>query len=243
MLACPMTPQMPIILLTRPKAAARSFAAQLAGLAAELVISPVQRIEKTRFEMPERITGAIFTSGNAVAMMDGQDLPAWCVGAATARAARDKGWRAISADGDAEGLLRRILADAPPAPLAHFRGEFARGDLARRLTEAGLTTHDIIVYRQSSKRLSQTARGYLGGKSPVIVPLFSPRSAVQLVQQGPFSAPLYVVAISNAVAAEAAALAARQVHVAARPDAAAMVAAIRQVANAAYGIESGGNST
>lgn len=241
-----MTPETPKILLTRPLPAARAFAERLADLAAEVVISPVQAIAPVAHELPARFGGAIFTSRNGVDAVAGRAAPAWCVGGATARAAHDKGWQAISADGDAEALLRRILADHAAGgfglPLVHFRGEFARGNLAQRLGEAGLDTREITVYRQISKPLSGRARHCLGGESPVIVPLFSPRSAAQLVQQGPFAAPLVVVAMSDAVAAEAAALSPHRMVVSAAPDAEAMVAAIRQVINAAYGIESGENS-
>ncbi len=237
-----MMPQTPIILLTRPKAAAKAFAKKLANFHADVVISPVQAIKQVPYEKPIHIGGAIFTSRNGVDVVDGRDLPAWCVGDATMQAARDKGWNALSADGDAEALLRRILADGAQPPLVHFRGEFARGNLAERLSEAGVETREIIVYRQMSKPLCDTARHHLGRKTPVIVPLFSPRSAAQLVQQGPFAAPLHVVAMSDAVAAEAVALAPARMKISSTPDATSMVAAIRQFVNAAYGIESGENS-
>lgn len=233
-----MTPISPIILLTRPLGAAERFAGTLADLNAEIVISPVQGIESAEYDIPFDMRGAIFTSRNGVEAVEAEDAPCWCVGSATAQAARSKGWAANSANGDVEDLFRRILADRPDTPLVHFRGEFSRGNLADRLSEAGIETREIVVYRQIGKPLNARAQRVLSGKNPVIVPLFSPRSAGQLVQQGPFKAPLTIVAMSDAVAAEAVALAPERLVVASSPDAASMVAAIKQVTNAAYGIES-----
>lgn len=231
MLAAPMKREIPLILLTRPAAAAEAFAKQLAGMGADVVISPVQAIEQVPFDEPREYAGAIFTSRNGVAVVAGRDLQCWCVGDATQKDAENRGWQARSADGDAEALFRRILADRPKGPLIHFRGAFARGNLAERLTAEGIETREIVVYQQVSNALSEDAKAALNRENPVILPLFSPRSAAQVVQQGPFTAPLIVVAMSDAVASEAAALDPARLIVADLPDAASMVAAIKQVAN------------
>jgi len=245
MLAVMMKFQDPIILLTRPKAAAKKFMQQLqgAGVIEEILISPVQGIEPTEFDEPKAMAGAIFTSRNGVEAAKGRDALCWCVGAATAKAAQDKGWKAIAAGGDAESVFRRITADKPAGPLIHFRGVFARGNLAERLNDEGIEIREIIAYNQVGQALSDDALSVLARGNPVILPLFSPRSAAQLAQQGPFFAPLFVIAMSDAVAAEAVSLGAEDVRISATPDAEGMVAAIKQVANAAYGIESEGNST
>lgn len=226
-----MSDETPRILLTRPLAASRKFAEALETQGLNVMHAPVQDIQPVAFDMPYKMAGAIFTSRNGVGAVDGADLPCWCVGDATTRAAQTAGWRAKSAGGDAEALLKRILADAPAIPLVHFRGAFARGNLAQRLSEAGVETHEVVVYQQVSVPLSPDALAVLNGENPVILPIFSPRSAAQLVQQGPFSAPLVVVAMSDAVASEAAALAPARLVVAEKPDAGSMVAAIKQMAN------------
>ncbi|SHJ87408.1 uroporphyrinogen-III synthase [Shimia gijangensis] len=245
MLAVIMKPQDPIILLTRPLEAAEKFTHQLkaAGVQAEILVSPVQGIEPVKFEEPINLAGAIFTSRNGVDAVMGRDAPCWCVGEATAKAARAKGWQAVSADGDAEAVFRRIAADHPKGPLIHFRGAYARGNLAERLWDDGIETREMVVYQQVSLPMSDAAKAVLMRENPVILPLFSPRSAAQLVQQGPFAAPLWVVAMSEAVAANAAALSPTKLEISVTPDAKGMVAAIKQVAKAAYGIESEGNST
>ncbi|PSL15089.1 uroporphyrinogen-III synthase [Shimia abyssi] len=224
----------PTILLTRPVEAGQEFAAKLAqvGVSEPIVCSPSMRVEPEEVPGLAGVEGVIFTSQNGVAAVDGRDLPAWCVGDATAAAARSKGWRAISAGGDAETLYQRILADAPQGPLLHLRGEHARGALAERLSGVGVRTRDQVVYRQVSQELNEGAKRLLAGKYPVLVPLFSPRTARLLVEAGPFTAPIYAVVISDAVAENLAGLECEVVEVAQNPDATSMIAAIRRLIRA-----------
>lgn len=201
-----MTATTPVVLVTRPAADAKRFAALLRakGVTAPIEISPLVTIEPTEAQIDlSPYAGVIFSSRNAVAMVAGQDKPAWCVGAATAAAAQAKGWRAVAADGDAEALYARVLADASGdvslRPLLHLRGEIARGDIAARLRAAGVLTQDQVVYRQVPQELSHAAKALLAGKRPVIVPLFSPRGAEIFVAHGPFDAPLHVVVMSATI--------------------------------------------
>lgn len=244
MLAVMMKPRDPIILLTRPKAAADLFVQQLkdAGIKSKVLVSSVQGIKRADFEEPVALAGAIFTSRNGVEAVTGREAPCWCVGAATADAARAKGWQAVSSQGDAEAVFKRITAERPKGTLVHFRGAFARGNLAERLSDEGIDTREVVVYSQVSLPLSDPAREMFARENPVILPLFSPRSAAQLVQQGPFTAPLWIIAMSDAVAGEAVALSPVHMEISATPDAIGMVAAIKQMENTAYGIESERNS-
>ena len=164
------------ILLTRPAADAERFATLLRarGVVAEIEISPIVEIVPTGVEVDlTGLGGVIFTSRNAIAFAEPLDVPAWCVGEATAEAATGKGWRAIAANGDAEALYARILADAPKGQLLHLRGALSRGGLAERLTAEGILTSEAIIYRQKPLALTDQAKAWLMGNSPVIVPLFS----------------------------------------------------------------------
>ena len=218
----------PTILLTRPAPASRRFAQRLqdAGVAVPIVTSPLMRIDPLTVSLPEGLRGVLFTSKNGVAAVEGRDLPAWCVGDATAEAAAQAGWRAVSAGGDAEALYRRLLADAPKGPLLHLRGEHARGDLAQRLSAAGVETSETVVYRQVTEPLGPEAWQVLSGDSPVLVPLFSPRSAETFLAEGPFRAPVEGIAISAAVADILAKAGVARIDVAAEPTADAMFRAI-----------------
>ena len=147
-------------------------------------------------------------------------------------AARAKGWRAVAADGDAESLYARVLADAPQEPLLHIRGEVARGDLAGRLTKVGIKTDDVVVYRQKAHPLSERAKQALMRENPVIVPLFSPRAAAQFASQGPYYAPLNVVVMSEAVAEALGDLPVETVVLAEKKEAKAMANAVARLLDA-----------
>ena len=227
---------LPTVLLTRPQDAAQAFSEDLrrAGVQADVLIFPVVTIEHLKPEPDfNRYSGAIFTSANGVTSVEGQNLTAWCVGPSTAQAARNRGWRAISADGDAQALVRRILADVPEGPLLHVRGERTRGDIAAQLTQSGFPADEFIAYRQIFQPLSEQARELLSREKPVILPLFSPLSARQVAKEAPFRAPCLVAAISQAVADESAPLNPEKLFVAAKPNAASMIEAVIRLMDAA----------
>jgi uroporphyrinogen-III synthase len=93
--------------------------------------------------------------------------------------------------------------------------------VAARLAALGLPAAEAVVYDQRPQPLTPAARAWLAGARPVIVPLFSPRSAALFAAEAAgAAAPLRIAALSAAVAA--AAPPAALLAVAARPDAAAM---------------------
>ena len=224
----------PTVLLTRPAAQSASFAqslqARIGGL--RVVVSPLMATVFHTVSLPkEPLEGVILTSqtGAEAAGRLRTQLPdlAYCVGDRTAQVAREAGFRVQSAQGDAEALLALILREKPQN-LIHLRGREARGDLAQRLSAAGVFTQERVVYAQDAQPLSDEAVAVLSGKAPVLVPLFSPRSAEILgaAWQGLAThAPLVVVAISQAVA-EAAAFCPTKPVLSAHPDAPSMLDAV-----------------
>ena len=224
----------PTVLLTRPAAQSASFAqslqARVEGL--RVIVSPLMATVFHTVSLPkEPLEGVILTSqtGAEAAGRLRTQLPdlAYCVGDRTAQVAREAGFRVQSAQGDAEALLALILREKPQN-LIHLRGREARGDLAQRLSAAGVFTQERVVYAQDAQPLSDDAVAVLSGKAPVLVPLFSPRSAEILgaAWQGLAThAPLVVVAISQAVA-EAAAFCPTKPVLAAHPDAPSMLDAV-----------------
>ncbi|WP_368185630.1 uroporphyrinogen-III synthase [Aestuariibius sp. HNIBRBA575] len=199
----------PIVLVTRPAASAQRFVDALkTGLPDQFdtIVSPVQRIEPANCVIPNA-DHYIFTSANGVAqVVQGATDPAiltktaYCVGDRTALTAREAGFQALSAQGSAKELIALILLADPDGDLLHVRGEHSRGNLAEHLRDAGLHVREIIAYRQIEQELSPQAIQALGGERPVILPLFSPRSAHILSKAGPFAAPLSIIAMSEAVA-------------------------------------------
>lgn len=199
----------PILLLTRPDAAAKAFARELEveGIRPESVlISPLIEISFTR-QLPDMAPylGLIFTSANGVNAYRDAGGPhrdiCFTVGDATARAARDAGLHPVSAQGSASDLTSLIEREAPAAPLIHLRGEHSRGAVAESLTSAGIETHSAVLYAQNLVPLSKDARDALANGAPVVAPFFSPRTARAFADHGPFAAPLYLAAMSEAVAA------------------------------------------
>lgn len=207
----------PTLLLTRPLADSRRFAAMLPGMPA--VIAPILSIVPVAHDTA-RLAAApalVFTSGHAVAAAGaGRRRPAFCVGPRTSELAAAAGFRVIEGPGDAEGLIPLIAGSGLPVLHPHGR------HLARCLPVEGM-----VVYDQQPQPLSSEARALLAGPGPVVLPLFSPRSAALLATEAQgAAAPLWPAAISNATLAAWTGRAARSV-VAATPDAAGLVAAIR----------------
>lgn len=228
------------MILTRPLDAAQGFASQMraAGFAGEIILSPLFEIIPVDVIVPHRgQQDVVFTSQNGVRFGGQGRGRAWCVGDATAAAATAQGWDAISAGGDSDALIARILADAPSGALVHFRGRQTRGDVAHRLTEAGITTTDHVVYEQRACALTRQALKVLGQSDPVIIPLFSPNSAAEFVANGPFKAALHLVAISDAVADPLQVLPAEVLVICAQPDGQSMADAVFSQVGAACRIE------
>lgn len=193
------------LLLTRPEGANAAFADRLpeqvrAGV--RLVESPLMRIEATGADATLGAQeAAVFSSVNGVRFApEGAGRRAWCVGEATARAARAAGWRADCAGRTAEELIRTLAETRPAAPLCHFCGVHVRGDVAGALRDAGLIARSAVVYDQVLLPLTEEARAALEGPAPVIVPLFSPRAAAHFAGQVTPGPQLRIVALSAAVA-------------------------------------------
>lgn len=193
----------PTVLLSRPRAASERFARALGKVSdAPVIIAPVIEIEPVGDAVSAEGYGAVlFTSANAVRQaLPAPGAKAYCVGEATAEAARAAGFEAVSAGGTAEDLERRLLADLPGGPLLHLRGAHVRGDLAGRLGRAGMRADEAVVYRQTDVALSEDAKARAAAAPRLVAPVFSPRSAARLSAELPRHADLTVIAISTAAA-------------------------------------------
>ncbi|KIT15396.1 uroporphyrinogen-III synthase [Jannaschia aquimarina] len=211
----------PPVLLTRPLAQSEAFAARL-GM--DCVISPLLEIVFTG-RAPEA-EALIATSANGVAAWiaagGATGLPVWCVGPGTARAAREAGLRVVGMSRNAT-YLAEDMPDGQP-PLTHVRGAHVATDLAGALRVRGMQVAEAVLYEAQARPLSDAART-LARAGPVVVPVFSPRSARLLGNEWPADAlsNLRAVAISEA-AAEG--LPVSPAAIADRPDGEAMVSAV-----------------
>src|SRR6056297_4094857 len=198
---------MPVtILITRPEPEAGRFAARLrevCGPGVAVLCAPVMRIV-TEGQLPP-LAGQevlIFTSRHGVAgfcqLTARRDFTCYCVGEATAEAARGEGLTPIACGGDAEALLDRIAQDAATGPFLHLRGAHVAADITGALQAAGHDATDAVVYDQQPQDMGEAARHVLAGEGPVILPLMSPRSArLVFSQAGHIHAPLFVAARSE----------------------------------------------
>lgn len=227
-------PAKPTLLLTRPAAQSQRFARQAEAALGPwpMVISPLTEIRYLEAALPAE-GAVIFTSENAVRAWlrraAGAGRKAWCVGARTAEAARAAGFDAQAAGGDADALVADLIAQGVRGPLLHMRGTHSRGAVADRLNSAGIETSEVRIYDQHPSPPTPEARALLAGRAPVLVPLFSPRSAALFAAAATGAgAPLHIFAFSPAVAAALSGVEMASLDVAAQPEAEAMIAAMAQ---------------
>lgn len=218
----------PTLIVTRPAQQGATFAARVSdryGNSVRVIQSPLLEIRPVPVTQDlSGVAGVIFTSANAVGAVDmPAGLTAWCVGPKTAMAAQKAGFHARTGPGDGAALVAMIRKDGHCGPLAHIRGKHTHGDIAGTLTRAGIICHDVVAYDQTARPLTEDAKTALGGDFPVVLPLFSPRTATILNAQGHFTAPVHVVVISEAVKNALGSMPVASLTVAAQPNGKAML--------------------
>lgn len=212
----------PALLLTRPRKGAEAFVARLDPEVMQdvrVVISPLIDICELDVQVDlSAYAGVIFTSSTTVEIAEcGGGRRACCVGAKTAELAEERGWRVERIAVDADQLVASLLKSPVDTPLLHLGGTHRRGQVAERLSAAGLKTDALAIYDQVLRPLSDEARALLAGPGPVVAPLFSPRTAGQFAQEVQGAARLRLVAMSEAVAEPLRALGAECLHIACSP--------------------------
>ena len=219
------------LILTRPRAASQSFLASLApSVRARFapVFSPL--IDIVALDVPVTMSAqdmAIFSSANGVsAAPKGQGRTAYCIGAATTRAANGRGWAAVQSGTDAASLIAALTALKPDPRLFHLAGAHTRGDIAGHLTRAGLNVDHVALYDQHLCALTPEATDIIQTNARVVVPLFSPRTAAQFANVAPRTTSIVAVALSAAVADALGSLPLADLTIAKQPDAQAMGAAL-----------------
>ena len=231
-------PQVPV-LVTRPRAEGEAFAAALAARFGARVRPVVAPLIAPRFLTPpiadHTYAAVMFTSVHAVegARRLGIRLPslAWCVGRKTALVATAAGFQARSADGDADALVNAVLADPPNGRILYLRGVNTHGNILESLNNFGINTDVAIVYDQEAQPLTAEALALLHSPGPLLVPLFSSRTATLLraVLPPDIPAKLHIAAMSPAVAAALGDVPCAALAIARHPDAPAMLDAVKSL--------------
>ena len=229
------------VLLTRPLEDSRAVAEALRPEGIDCLVWPLTRIVPTAgaLEIPEGTGGLLFTSANGVrafaALEPRRDLPALCVGDATAEAAREAGFADVrSADGDAQALAE-LARRSGIAAFLHPRGRDAAGDLAGWLRESGRQVAEAVLYEAAEGEAPPPAVAEaLAAGALNLVTVWSRRGAAILGRRlAALEARLGntdLLAISAAAAEPLAGAGFRRRVVAARPGGPAMLAAIRAAA-------------
>ena len=174
------------VLITRPQPDADLFAAMCrqAGLAS--VTAPLMTVQfRDNWRLNETAGALAFTSANGVrafARANSRiDLPAFCVGAATAAAARESGLATIfEADGDVVSLAAVIAAKvrAFSGPVIHIAGARRAGDLIALLKQHGVKADRVVAYEtEEAAALPAPAREAIEAEDNLSVAFFSPRTA------------------------------------------------------------------
>lgn len=196
-----------------------------------VIIAPLTEIRDTPDRLETEGCAALaFTSANAVVAHGrngaGRRLPAYCVGPATATAARAHGHEIVAVEENAASLVVRISADRP-GRIGWPRGRQASVDLKDALESAGIETVSAILYAQEDCPPSEALIAAVARREPVLLPLFSPASASRAVAalRGA-RAEFLVAAMSPRVAVAAEPLHPARVALAQQPNGAAMLAAL-----------------
>lgn len=231
------------LIVTRPEPDASALAAELEARGHMPVVAPLMHME-LRGSPPDLagVQGLLFTSANGVRALVAHlgrlpGLTALCVGEATGAAARAAGARrVIVSGGDARALAATVRGACDPdaGALLHVAGTHRAGDLARELAGAGFDVRRAVLYEAvAAEELPEPARRALapgpdqGGAQGVL--LYSPRTArlfVQLAEAaglGAAAARLDAYCLSPAVAQALGRPGDAHVHVAPRPESAALL--------------------
>ncbi len=177
------------IWVTRAAPEAEATARRLRAGGHAPLIAPVLEVRHLDGPAPDLdgVGALAFTSRNGVrafaALSPERRLPAFTVGRATARAARDLGFTdVICANGDAAALAALIAQQRTEGEVLHAAPEIPAADLPAALAERGIRARAHVVYKTEALALGAAAAAALKSDPPEIdaVLVHSPRAAARL---------------------------------------------------------------
>lgn len=192
------------VLVLRPEPGASRTAALLTGRGLEPILYPLFAIEPVAWALPQdrAFDALLLTSANAVRHA-GPDLaamrvlPCYCVGEATAQAARDAGFADVRVGGgDAASTIPLLVADGRSRVLHPC------GIDVRPFDPRGLRVEPIPVYCSAERGDAASLEALIHARAPTVAMVHSPRAGGRLDALLPMDlrAPIAVVAISDAAA-------------------------------------------
>ena len=134
--------------VTRTEPGASETAERIRALGHTPVVAPLLVTQELDVDPPRKGEALAFTSPNGVRHYHGPTTAtAWCVGEATADAARAKGFTDVRVGGEDVADLAARLTYELDRPLLHWAGAHVAGDLVGALQSVGLTARRAIAYR------------------------------------------------------------------------------------------------
>lgn len=116
------------------------------------------------------VDALVFTSKNGVESFarrwDIRDIPAYCVGPATAEIAKSAGFETCAANGNSASLTNSVTAKNP----LHIHG-------LHKSSRLDIGGHSVVIYEQVALPLDAETTSLLAAGKIDMVALFSPRSA------------------------------------------------------------------
>lgn len=227
------------VIITRAEPGTSETAARIEALGAEPILASVLSLQPDP-DAPladlKSVTGLVFTSANGVRVYAEREgdrtLTAWCVGPATATAAREAGFSDVrESAGNAIDLAEFIAANAKPSshPLLHVANAAAKGDLKAELERLGFAVQFTPLYRmQPAAALPDAAIQALTQEAPAIVLIHSAKGAERFAAlcENLSRDQLTAVAISDPASAPLAPLKLAGLHIADAPNEDSLLSAL-----------------
>jgi len=177
---------MPHVLLTRPAEEAVESRRRLEAMGYQVTVSPMIETAAVTFEMPEQGRSLVVTSKNGVRhglrQLPHREWEVFCVGEATAEAARDEGFeRVIVGSGTARGLMQELMKNSDskvPRRFSYICGTEISYNIGDALQQRGMDAENITVYAtRPAVNFSPEATEALAAGSISHVLFYSPRAA------------------------------------------------------------------
>ena len=152
---------------------------------------PVIKVEPLKYDEPDYVQfkGVIFTSSNAIKNLDSnkidKNIECYCVGFATEKAAKLKGFQnIISAEGNVNNLKELVLRNFDPknGSLLYVSGEVVSSRLDKDLISEGYSLKRLTNYTVlPTQEIKEEFREQLKASIPDIIYVYSENSAKSLL--------------------------------------------------------------
>ena len=179
------------ILLTRPLEDSKELILRFRSLGHKVSHLPVIKVEPLKYDEPDYVQfkGVIFTSSNAIKNLDSnkidKNIECYCVGFATEKAAKLKGFQnIISAEGNVNNLKELVLRNFDPknGSLLYVSGEVVSSRLDKDLISEGYSLKRLTNYTVlPTQEIKEEFREQLKASIPDIIYVYSENSAKSLL--------------------------------------------------------------